>query len=518
MMIKEKEDNDDSNNINNNNNYDDDKFKIATSGLSDYSINLLKKQSKQNASTIIDYVICLNEEINPSIHYKKDQIQVLSQLSTCYQQKPFLEMTRQNVLSYLNSCRKPEEIDPMHKWIGTHNLRRIFLLRFFKWLYTPDIEPGKRPTPKVMINIPQFKRKEPSIYKPTDLWTKEDDLLFLKYCPSKRDRCYHTMSKDMSARPSEILNLRIKDVVFKTNGAQQYAEVLVNGKTGSRPIPLFSSVPYIKDWLDSHPQRGNKNTYLIPSLDRCSRNFGNKMSSGSLNIIYRNYKLNFFPSLLKDPKVPEEDKEKISNLLQKPWNPYVRRHSSLTEKSRILKFHTFHQHAGWSPRSQMHLKYTHYFGNESSEELLESYGVETNKDKKQLLADALRPKQCPNCSESNIPNKKFCAKCRMVLTYDTYSETLESEKQKEDKLATMEKQFSSMQSQIQSLIMAFANMKEQNQFDSMAKTLYDSHILGKEATTALPSPTSKPISTTPSMTTLTAATPKDSSEEETEDQ
>jgi hypothetical protein len=116
-MIKEEEDGDSNNNINNIN-YDDDKFKIATYGLSDYSINLLKKQSKQNASTIIDYVICLNEEINPSIHYKKDQIQVLSQLSTCYQQKPFLEITRQNVLSYLNSCRKPEEIDPLHKWIG----------------------------------------------------------------------------------------------------------------------------------------------------------------------------------------------------------------------------------------------------------------------------------------------------------------------------------------------------------------------------------------------------------------
>ena len=89
-------------NINNNNNNYDDKFKIDhTYRLSYYSINPLKKQSKQNASTILDYVISLNEEINPSTHYKKDQIQVLSQLSTCYQQKPFLEMTRQNVLSYL---------------------------------------------------------------------------------------------------------------------------------------------------------------------------------------------------------------------------------------------------------------------------------------------------------------------------------------------------------------------------------------------------------------------------------
>ena len=69
----------------------------------------------------------------------------------------------------------------------------------------------------------------------------------------------------------------------------------------------------------------------------------------------------------------------------------------------------------------MLIKYTHYFGNESSEELLESYGIVTRKDSQ--LADALRPKQCPNCSESNIPNSKFCAKCRMVMTYDAYNET-----------------------------------------------------------------------------------------------
>jgi hypothetical protein len=59
--------------------------------------------------------------------------------------------------------------------------------------------------PKMIENIPQYKRKEQSIYKPTDLWTEEDDLLFLKYCPNTRDRCYHTISRDTSCRPHEIL-------------------------------------------------------------------------------------------------------------------------------------------------------------------------------------------------------------------------------------------------------------------------------------------------------------------------
>ena len=103
---------------------------------------------------------------------------------------------------------------------------------------------------------------------------KRRRLTLFEVLPKQKRQMLSYNVKRLITRPSEILNLKIKDVVFKTNGTQQYAEVLVNGKIGSRPIPLFSSVPYIKDWLDSHPQRGNKNTYLIPSLDRRSRNFG----------------------------------------------------------------------------------------------------------------------------------------------------------------------------------------------------------------------------------------------------
>jgi hypothetical protein len=79
-------------------------------------------------------------------------------------------MTRTDIIQYLDSIRRTEEVDPLHKWIGTYNLRRIYLLRFFKWLYSPEIgESNKRPTPEVMKDIPSLKRKEQSIYKPTDL-------------------------------------------------------------------------------------------------------------------------------------------------------------------------------------------------------------------------------------------------------------------------------------------------------------------------------------------------------------
>jgi hypothetical protein len=109
---------------------------------------------------------------------------------------------------------------------------------------------------------------------------------------------------------------------------KQAAEVLANGKTGSRHIPLISSIPYVKDWLDSHPQRGNSNAFLIPSLS--DRSFGRKMNISSIHMVYRKYKLELFTKLSEvDPSVPSEDKKKIKELLKKPWNPYIRRHSAL---------------------------------------------------------------------------------------------------------------------------------------------------------------------------------------------
>jgi hypothetical protein len=34
-------------------------------------------------------------------------------------------LNRENVLAFLNSFRKPEASDSLHKWIGTYNLYRI---------------------------------------------------------------------------------------------------------------------------------------------------------------------------------------------------------------------------------------------------------------------------------------------------------------------------------------------------------------------------------------------------------
>ena len=454
------------------------KIENATEGLPSHCFNSLHRilpASKENALVICDYISSIKSEINPSDAYRKDTIILLCNFSVFVKNKIFIKVTREDLLAFLESFRKIESVDPLHKWIGTYNTYRIQLMRFFKWLYSPDIEQKKRPKPPIIENVPQLKRKEISIYKPTDLWTPDDDSLFLKYCPNPRDRCYHAMSRDSAARPHELLKLKIKDVVFKfTADKKLYAEILVNGKTGTRHIPLIDSIPYIKEWINQHPQGGNPNSILLCGF---GKSLNRIIGERSLYKIYENYGDKFFPKLLESPNVLPEDKQKIRELLKKPWNPYIRRHSALTEKSGILKEHYFRQFAGWSPATQMHLKYLHYFGNESSENILEAYGIVT-KDKQ--LSDILKPKQCPNCNEPNKPDSRFCAKCRMVLTYDAYNETLQQQHEKEDKLTIMEERFNSMQSQMKSLITALGSM-DQSTKNTFAKTLFENGVYKNES-------------------------------------
>jgi hypothetical protein len=209
----------------------------------------------------------------------------------------------------------------------------------------------------------------------------------------------------------------------------------VNGKTGSRPIPLIDSIPYLKDYLDhEHPQPTYPNS---PLICRNGKSLGRYISAQRIYNIYDEYKKQIFPKLLESPNILPEDKQKIRDLLRKPWNPYIRKHSAITEKSQVLKEHVLRQHCGWTPGSQMHLKYLHYFGNESNESLLEAYGIVASGQQ----IDRLRPKQCPNCSEPNKPDSKFCAKCRMVLTYDAYRETLASQKEKESEVQLLRERY-----------------------------------------------------------------------------
>lgn len=393
---------------------------------------------KDSQTAIDEYILSMRKETNPT---KKYEILVRNTLRRI----DVMTATQEDIVNFLNSLKKPEDVDPLHKWIGTYNIYLRIFRKFFKWINNPYCMEG----------IKKLRRKEKSIYSKNDLWTQEDDELFLRYCPSKRDRCYHMIARDSSCRPSEILRLKVKDLQFRMIGNRQFAEISVNGKTGQRRIPLINSLPYVKDYLDEHTS--DPDSYIFRSVKTLS-----KLNSRSINNVYKRYKRLYFPRLLN--QINKEDKERLVRLLRKPWNPYVQRHTSLSQKAKYLREATLRSYAGWVQSSTMVDRYVHYFGDEITDSILEEHGIK----KKFEEEDKMKPVSCSNCGEPNKIDAKFCVKCRMILTYDAYTEVTQEKDQITSKIDVLE-------SQIQLLVQSMTSM-DQGTKNKMAKSLVESGL------------------------------------------
>jgi len=148
--------------------------KITNSLSRQYFNTILKKlvkENKENAITLCNYIIAEQNEINIKDSTKEGKIKVIVWLSNFHKNKKFEDMTKEDILEFLNSLRKPTDKDPTHKWIGSYNGRQTILLKFFKWLYNPD-EPDnrKRKTPLCIQGIKRLTRKEKTTYEPGDIW------------------------------------------------------------------------------------------------------------------------------------------------------------------------------------------------------------------------------------------------------------------------------------------------------------------------------------------------------------
>ena len=255
--------------------------------LKPYSYKQVNGAGDRNAAVICDYIKAMRTKTFVSDNYRKSIVGDLSRLSRFFNNnKKFESIQREDIISFLNKYRKSDEEDPMNKWIGTYNITLVRLIRFFKWLYYPHEDPKQRSKPAVLRNIGNLKRKEQSTYKPSDLWTEQDDELFLKYCKSKRLKCYHMVSRDTSARPRELTKLKIGNIQFRQNAdGTQYAETLVNDKTGTISKPLFNSIPYVKDYLDhEHPCPTNLKAPFLSAIGKAA---GKHLEASQIDTDYR---------------------------------------------------------------------------------------------------------------------------------------------------------------------------------------------------------------------------------------
>jgi hypothetical protein len=105
----------------------DTKIDEICTGLQPSFNRRLRSVCDDNLKTIVRYVIAMKTETNLSDHYRKDLIVMLSNFSNhndSNKNKSFEDMTRDDVIAFLDYYRKTETQDPLHKWIGTYNIYR----------------------------------------------------------------------------------------------------------------------------------------------------------------------------------------------------------------------------------------------------------------------------------------------------------------------------------------------------------------------------------------------------------
>jgi hypothetical protein len=103
----------------------DRKIEETAAGLQKYYTELFRSVAKDNVATIVEYISAMKSEVNLSDNYRRDLIELLSRFSKYNNDRPFKDLVRADIIMFLETYRKTEAADPMHKWIGTYNIYRM---------------------------------------------------------------------------------------------------------------------------------------------------------------------------------------------------------------------------------------------------------------------------------------------------------------------------------------------------------------------------------------------------------
>ena len=95
----------------------------ATQGLTPEYRKRFTKLSEDTALTVAHYINSMKSESNSlSDNYRRSIIKVLTMFSIFCKNKPFDDVTRQDLLSFLDTFRKPESIDSSCSSFAFHQI------------------------------------------------------------------------------------------------------------------------------------------------------------------------------------------------------------------------------------------------------------------------------------------------------------------------------------------------------------------------------------------------------------
>jgi len=251
-----------------------------------------------------------------------------------------------------------------------------------------DEEEAKQAAKKLFKVIP-FRQLQKEADKRNELRDKlvtpEQFQQLLNATDHPRLRAFLVTSEEAGARPEELCASRIRDLQFY----ERYAQIRVNGKTGERTIPLINSIPYLRAWLQVHPDRKNPDSPLFAIIYK-----------GEIKFPNRNTIIQAFHRL----------RQKTGMKI----HAYMLRHTRLTDLAdRGIGEYQLKSFAGWTVDSKMANRYVHLTGRTALKAVLEIEGISlTDREKK---PEFIKTKLCPRCGSTNEADATYCQKCSLIL-------------------------------------------------------------------------------------------------------
>jgi site-specific recombinase XerD len=223
-----------------------------------------------------------------------------------------------------------------------------------------------------------------------------------------RDRCFIIMLYESGCRIGELIGdethpgIHLRDIKN-----DQYGVVVdVEGKTGARSLRLIASAPAIANWLQTHPDKDNRDSPLFCAI------WGTKRGE---RVNYRYWK-NLLTGKTDNRKRSTDEKVPMLGLgekagIKKPTNPHWFRHSRASELAQHMTESQLCYYMGWEQGSKQARTYVHLSGKDVDNSILQMYGLA--QEEKQ--DNQLKPIMCPRCNKINDPFSKFCSACSLLI-------------------------------------------------------------------------------------------------------
>ncbi len=259
-----------------------------------------------------------------------------------------------------------------------------------KMFYKYTLGKGKR----YPIIVEDLRAREPQkVILPEDILTEDEIIMMLNACNNLRDRAIIASLYDTGARIGELMNVKLNDISFNSKPVR----VKLNGKTGERSVPIYFSVTYLKQYIDTIKDLKSNEVIWKAMGENKHKNKGEPIDYDA-----------FWCMLSLVGKKAG---------ITKRVNPHSFRHARATYLAKYMTEQQLKKYLGWTAGSEMASIYVHLNTEDVDNAFLKASGVSEEEISKVVkVKPKLVQKSCPGCMFENISEALYCSRCGVSLS------------------------------------------------------------------------------------------------------